>query len=65
MLLVNSLKNVYVFIVFFLTILNSDAVFDIFMLYRQLYYVNKGGKTVNFSFLNQISVLNVEVFVLH
>ena len=36
------IKNVNVFIVFFLTILNSDAVFRTFMLYRQLYLVNKG-----------------------
>ena len=35
------------------------------MLYWQLYHVNKGDKTVNFRFLNQINVLNVEVFVLH
>ena len=35
------------------------------MLYQHLYLVNKGGKTVNFRFLNQINVLNVEVFVLH
>ena len=35
------------------------------MLYRQLYLVNKVGKTVNFRFLNQINFLNVEVFVLH
>ena len=33
------------------------------MLYRQLYLVNKGGKTVNFRFLNQINVLNVEVLL--
>ena len=35
------------------------------MLYRQLYIVAKGVKTANFHFLNQINVLNVEVFVLH
>ena len=52
----------YAFIVSFLTILNSGAVYRTFILYRQLYFVNKGGKTVNFSFLNQINVFNVEMF---
>ena len=28
----------------------------------QLYFVNKGGKTVNFRFLNQIYVYNAEMF---
>ena len=49
----------YVFIVSFLTILNSGAVYQTFILYRQLYFVNKIGKTVNFRFLNQINVYNV------
>ena len=48
------------FIVSFLTILNF--VYWTFILYRQLYFVNKGGKTGNFRFLNQINVLNVEMF---
>ena len=51
------IKNVYVFIVSFLTILNFGAVFLTLMLYRQLYLVDKGGKAVNFRFLNQINVL--------
>ena len=55
------IKKTCMFYLFFLTILNSDAVYRSFMLYRQLYHVNKGGKTVNFHFLNQINVLNVEV----
>ena len=52
----------YVFIVFFLTLLNSGAVYQTFILYLQLYFVNKGGKTVNFRFLNQISAHKVEMF---
>ena len=52
------------FIISFLTILNSGAVYQTFILYRQLYFVNKGGKTVNFRFLNQINVFNVEMFCL-
>ena len=46
----------------FLTILNSRDVNGAFILYRQLYFLNKGGKTVNFRFLNQINVFNVEMF---
>ena len=63
MKVVNSLKNLYVFVIVCLTILNSDAVYQTFMLYWQLYHVNKEDKTVNFCFLNRINVLNVEVFV--
>ena len=43
-------------------LLNSGAVYRTFILYQQLYFVNKGGKTVNFRFLNQINVFNVEMF---
>ena len=53
----------YVLIVIFLTILNSGADYRTFTLYRQYYFVNKGGKTVNFRFLNQINVFNAEMFV--
>ena len=52
----------YVFIVSFLTELNSGAVYRTFILYRQLHFVNKGGKTFNFRFLNQINDFNVEIF---
>ena len=52
----------YVFIVSFLTILNFGAVYRTFVLYRQLYFVNKGGKTVYFRFLNQINVYKVNMF---
>ena len=43
------------FIVSFLTILNSGAVYKTFILYRQLNFGNKGGKTINLRFLNQIN----------
>ena len=52
----------YVVIVSFLTILNSGAVYRTFILYWQLYLVNRGGKTVNLHFLNQINVFNKEMF---
>ena len=52
----------YVFVVSFITILNSGAVYQTFILYWQLYFVDKGGKNVNFRFLNQINVYNVEMF---
>ena len=32
------------------------------MLYRQFYFVNKGGKTVNLRFLNKINVLMGNVY---
>ena len=50
------------FIVSYLTILNSGAVYRTFILYRQLCFVNKGGKTVNFRSLIQINVFNLEMF---
>ena len=31
------------------------------MLYRKLHFVNKGGKNVNFRFLNQLNVFNVNL----
>ena len=52
----------YVFILSFLTLLNSGAVYKTFILYLQLYFVNKGGKTVNFRLLNQINVYKAEMF---
>ena len=52
----------YVVIISFLSILNSGAVYQTFILYLQLYFVNKGGKTVNFRFLNQINVFDMEMF---
>ena len=52
----------YVFIVSSLTILNSGAVYRTFILYRQFYFVNKGDKTANFRYPNQINVFNVEMF---
>ena len=39
-----------------------NAVYQNFILYLQLYFVTKGGKTVNFRFLNQINIYNVEMF---
>ena len=56
------IKIKYVFIVSFLTILNSGAVYQTFTLYRQLYFVNKGGKLLTSGFFNQINVFNVEMF---
>ena len=57
------IKIKYIFIVSFLTILNSGAVYQTFTLYRQLYFVNKGGKLLtSVFFLNQINVFNVEMF---
>ena len=52
----------YAFIVSFLTIVNSGTVSKTIILYRQLNFVKKGGKAVNFRFLNLIYVFNVEMF---